>query len=48
MGLNALHKLNIAHRDVKPSNYLVFRKNQVYVVKLSDFGCARLYNDETT
>lgn len=43
--LRDLHNLNIAHRDVKPTNFLVFKVNRHYIVKLSDFGCARLYND---
>jgi serine/threonine protein kinase len=33
-----IHRRNIAHRDMKPSNFLVMRNGEV---KLSDFGCAR-------
>jgi|JI6StandDraft_1071083.scaffolds.fasta_scaffold03006_7 serine/threonine protein kinase len=48
LSLNSLHKLSIAHRDIKPSNYLVFKENHQLTVKLSDFGCARLYNDASS
>ena len=39
-GLNHMHQLQIAHRDVNPNNVLLFRQN---MAKLGDFGaCACL------
>lgn len=32
-----MHKLNMAHTDIKPEN-IVFRNNKEFNVKLVDFG----------
>lgn len=44
--LNHAHKHGIIHRDIKPSNFLVCRKGDKLLVKMSDFGLAREMTDE--
>jgi serine/threonine-protein kinase len=36
----------VVHRDIKPSNFLVTRKGERLIVKMSDFGLARETSDE--
>ncbi|KAG9457214.1 hypothetical protein H6P81_001722 [Aristolochia fimbriata] len=44
-GLNYLHSNWIIHRDLKPSNILVMGEGEEQgVVKIADFGLARIYN----
>jgi serine/threonine protein kinase len=40
-GLLSLHRLEIIHCDIKPSNILVFQEPNVLVPKLSDFGATQ-------
>eukprot|EP00118_Oscarella_pearsei_P000175 m.4373 g.4373 ORF g.4373 m.4373 type:complete len:316 (+) comp10621_c0_seq1:267-1214(+) len=42
-GLDFLHSNRVVHRDLKPQNVLVARDG---VVKIADFGLARLYHSE--
>src|SRR5262249_41104927 len=39
--LREAHDKNVVHRDVKPSNFLLTRKDDQLHVKLTDFGLAR-------
>lgn len=41
-GLVHLHKNDIIHRDVKPSNILMSCENNILIVKLTDFGLASI------
>ncbi len=45
LGLNYMHKRNIAHRDIKPENILMESKElQNLNIKLTDFGFAKFYD----
>lgn len=44
-GLQYAHDLEFVHRDVKPSNLLIFRSGRKLQVKLADFGLAKNYVD---
>ena len=41
-GINKLHKHNIVHRDLKPANILIAEENGKEVLKISDFGLAKV------
>lgn len=45
-GLDYLHSRKIAHGDIKPSNILVFKENERYVAKITDFSLSKICIDE--
>lgn len=45
-GLAYLHAGNVAHRDLKPENLLLTSKGPEGVLKISDFGLAKILIDE--
>lgn len=47
-GLKHLRKFYIIHRDLKPGNVLVSRVNTKDVYKISDFGAARILQNNAT
>eukprot|EP00347_Sterkiella_histriomuscorum_P018094 403346812 len=42
LGLKELHSRNIIHRDIKPQNILVFKKDNI---KIADYGLAKIVNE---
>src|SRR5262245_33717148 len=42
-GLKHAHDRGVVHRDIKPDNIFLTRKDDALVVKLLDFGIAKLY-----
>jgi len=44
--LEHAHTQGVVHRDIKPSNFLIMRKGDRLIVKMSDFGLARETSDE--
>ena len=44
--LHAAHDAGILHRDVKPDNFFVVQREGVPVVKVLDFGIAKLLGDD--
>ena len=46
-GLNAAHRLGIIHRDLKPDNLFLVQEEGELVVKVADFGIAKLRESAT-
>ena len=44
--LGAAHQANIIHRDLKPANIVVVNENQQEIVKVLDFGIAKIADVE--
>ena len=44
--LQAAHKQNICHRDLKPSNIMTSSDYNITIIKLTDFGIAKLAENE--
>jgi serine/threonine protein kinase len=43
--ISYLHSKGIMHRDLKPENILLSSPEPTAVIKLADFGIARMLND---
>lgn len=44
--LHHAHQQGVVHRDIKPSNFLLTAEDGKPIVKLTDFGLARIVDDE--
>jgi|Transcript_21814 calcium/calmodulin-dependent protein kinase I len=40
------HEMGIVHRDLKPENLLYATNDDAAIIKISDFGMARFYDDD--
>ena len=45
-GIEELHRFGIVHRDLKPANILMDREGNRDVLKITDFGLAKLLNNQ--
>lgn len=45
-GLQAAHRVGICHRDLKPSNIMISNDGHLSIIKLTDFGIAKLVEME--
>ena len=46
--INYLHQQNIAHRDIKPQNFLFQEKEGFIILKLCDFGFASKFKQNSS
>ena len=46
-GLDYIHSKNIIHRDLKPDNILLSLTHKGWTAKISDFGIAKIHDQET-
>lgn len=42
LGLNYIHKMKMIHRDIKPANIFLFGSGASSIVKIGDFGLAKV------
>ena len=40
-GVKYIHSKDLVHRDIKPDNVLIYVKDEVLLLKISDFGCSK-------
>ena len=45
VGINALHKMGIIHKDIKPENILLYGSNNI---KIFDYGTAYVHHEAVT
>jgi WD40 repeat protein len=45
-GLQAMHAQNIVHRDIKPDNLILAYQDEKHVVKITDFGLAKVQGEQ--
>lgn len=44
-GLDYLHTQHVLHSDIKPDNLLIMEENGEVLLRICDFGCARIVDD---
>ncbi|TGZ80084.1 Pkinase-domain-containing protein [Ascodesmis nigricans] len=47
-GVEYIHSMGISHRDIKPDNILIASQAPKFLIKISDFGLAKMVKNEET
>jgi len=42
--LEYAHSKQISHRDIKPQNFMLYKKNDLTCIKMIDFGLSKDYS----